>query len=74
MKKTLLVIDDKVKLCETLTQTFEQLGYQTFYAINSSDARITNHKTAYIPSLFFYIFLDVENRMVVGAEYSLVLQ
>jgi DNA-binding NtrC family response regulator len=38
MKKTILIIDDKVKLCETLARTFDQLGYQTFYATNGKDA------------------------------------
>jgi DNA-binding NtrC family response regulator len=38
MKKTLLIIDDKVKLCKTLVKTFEQLGYQTFYATTGQEA------------------------------------
>ncbi len=38
MKKTILIVDDKVKLCETLAQTFDQFGYQTFYATNKKDA------------------------------------
>jgi two-component system response regulator AtoC len=38
MKKTILIIDDKVQLCETLTRTFEQQGYQAFYATNGQEA------------------------------------
>ena len=38
MKKTILIIDDKVHLCETLTQTFEQQGYQALYATNGQEA------------------------------------
>ncbi len=38
MRKTLLIIDDNLKLCETLAQTFAQLGYQAVYARNSRDA------------------------------------
>lgn len=38
MKKTLLIVDDKLKLCETLCQTFEQIGYQAFYALNGREA------------------------------------
>jgi DNA-binding NtrC family response regulator len=38
MKKTILIIDDKLKVCQTLAQTFEQLGYQPVYALNGKDA------------------------------------
>ena len=38
MKKTILIIDDKVKLCKTLSQTFEQLGYDTLYATTGQEA------------------------------------
>jgi two-component system response regulator AtoC len=38
MKKTILIIDDKIKLCKTLSQTFEQLGYDTFYATTGQEA------------------------------------
>jgi two-component system response regulator AtoC len=38
MKKTILIIDDKVKLCETLAHTFAHLGYQPFYATNGPEA------------------------------------
>ena len=38
MKDTILIVDDKVKLCETLAKTFAQLGYHTLYATNSHDA------------------------------------
>ena len=38
MKKTLLIVDDKPKLCETLAQTFEQIGYQAFSALNGREA------------------------------------
>lgn len=38
MKKTLLIVDDKLKLCETLAQTFEQIGYRALYALNGREA------------------------------------
>ena len=38
MKKTILIVDDKIKLCETLAQTFDQLGYHSLYALNGKDA------------------------------------
>ncbi len=38
MKKSILIIDDKVKLCEVLAQTFEQLGFQTFFATSGEKA------------------------------------
>lgn len=38
MKKTLLIIDDNVKLCKTLAQTFEHLGYLALYATNGEEA------------------------------------
>jgi DNA-binding NtrC family response regulator len=38
MKKTILIIDDKLKLCQTLARTFEHLGYRAFYAINAQEA------------------------------------
>ncbi|PID57742.1 sigma-54-dependent Fis family transcriptional regulator [candidate division KSB3 bacterium] len=38
MQKTLLIIDDNAALCNTLSQTFRQLGYQAFSALNSIDA------------------------------------
>ena len=38
MKKTILIIDDKVQLCKTLAQTFEQIGYHTFYATTGQEA------------------------------------
>lgn len=38
MKKTLLIVDDKPKLCETLSKTFEQIGYQAFSAFNGQEA------------------------------------
>ena len=38
MKDTILIVDDKVKLCETLAKTFGQLGYHALYATNSQDA------------------------------------
>jgi len=38
MNETILIIDDKVKLCKILTQDFENVGYRCFYAINSREA------------------------------------
>ena len=38
MKGTILVIDDKVKLCKSLAQNFNQRGYQTLYATTSREA------------------------------------
>ena len=38
MKDTILIIDDKVKLCKILAQDFENLGYESRYATNITDA------------------------------------
>lgn len=38
MKPTILVIDDKPKLCQSLAQNFDQRGFQTLCAASSSDA------------------------------------
>ncbi|GAK49772.1 two component, sigma54 specific, transcriptional regulator, Fis family [Candidatus Moduliflexus flocculans] len=38
MKPTILVIDDKPKLCQSLAQNFDQRGFQTLCAATSSDA------------------------------------
>ena len=38
MQKTILIIDDNATLCNTLAQTFQQLGYQAFSALNSVEA------------------------------------
>lgn len=38
MDDTILIIDDKVKLCKILAQDFENLGYKSRYATNSKDA------------------------------------
>lgn len=60
MKKTILVIDDKIKLCETLTRTFKQLGYQTFSATHGKEAirLFSNHS---IHVVLLDIMLGEEN-------------
>ena len=38
MGKGVLIIDDNIKLCKSLAQNFDQLGYQSHYAVNSTKA------------------------------------
>jgi len=38
MNKTILIVDDKIKLCKTLAQTFGHIGYQALYATHGSEA------------------------------------
>lgn len=38
MNKTILIIDDKVKLCKTLVQTFGHIGYRALYATHGTEA------------------------------------
>ncbi len=38
MTKQMLIIDDKLKLCKSLAQNFDQRGYRTLYATNGADA------------------------------------
>ena len=38
MKRRILVIDDKVKICQSLAQNFDQRGYHTFYATSGKKA------------------------------------
>ncbi|MCP4401635.1 MAG: sigma-54-dependent Fis family transcriptional regulator [bacterium] len=38
MNETILIIDDKIKLCKILAQDLENIGYRCYYAVNSSDA------------------------------------
>jgi DNA-binding NtrC family response regulator len=60
MPKTLLIIDDKVNMCKILTQTFAQLGYETFSATNGPDALdlFTRHP---IQVVLLDIMLGAEN-------------
>jgi DNA-binding NtrC family response regulator len=60
MKKTILIIDDKVQLCETLAQTFEQLGYQPFYA-TTGKAAIDLFSQHHIHVVLLDIMLGEEN-------------
>lgn len=38
MKGTILIIDDKVKLCKSLAQNFDESGYQSYYATTRKEA------------------------------------
>lgn len=38
MSNSILIIDDKEKLCQSLAQNFKQLRYNVFYALNSESA------------------------------------
>ena len=46
MEQEILIIDDKIKVCESLAQNFRELGYRSHSATNSSDAvrLYLNHK------------------------------
>ena len=60
MKDTILIIDDKVKLCETLAKTFGQFGYYCLCAANSRDAlRLVNDSPIHVALLD--IMLGEEN-------------
>jgi DNA-binding NtrC family response regulator len=38
MSREILIVDDKIRVCESLGQNFEQLGYTCKYATNGSEA------------------------------------
>lgn len=38
LKKSILIIDDNIKLCKSLSRNFEQLGYGVIYKTNTSEA------------------------------------
>jgi two-component system, NtrC family, response regulator AtoC len=60
MNKTILIIDDKVKLCKTLVQTFGHIGYQALYATHGSEAlKCLSHN--HIQAILLDIKLGEEN-------------
>ncbi len=60
MRKTLLIIDDNVTLCDTLVQTFGQLGYQALSATNGDEA-VTQYSTHPVHVVLLDIMLGEEN-------------
>ena len=38
MSREILIVDDKIRVCESLGQNFKQLGYVCRYATNGSEA------------------------------------
>ncbi len=60
MRKTLLIVDDNVTLCDTLAQTFGQLGYQAFSATNGDEA-VTQCSTHAVRVVLLDIMLGEEN-------------
>ncbi len=38
MEFTILIIDDKIKLCKSIARNFDQLGFKTFFATNSKES------------------------------------
>ncbi|MBN2617747.1 MAG: sigma-54-dependent Fis family transcriptional regulator [Spirochaetales bacterium] len=54
MSKSILIIDDNVKLCKSLSRNFEHLGYSVFNKFCSNDAM--EHIKRYVPEV---VLLDV---------------
>jgi two-component system, NtrC family, response regulator AtoC len=60
MKKTILVVDDRERLCESLTQNFEEFGYQAFYATSGKDA-LDSYKNQNVHVVLLDIMLGEES-------------
>ena len=60
MRKTILIIDDKIQLCETLARTFDHLGYQTFSATTGQEA-LRIFSTHQMHAILLDIMLGEEN-------------
>ena len=71
MKNKILIIDDNVKLCKGLAQNFEQLGYQSFYAITGKEA-LGLFSKQHIHVVLLDIMLNGENGVNVLKELLLL--
>jgi len=71
MKRNILVIDDKVKICQSLAQNFDQRGYQTFYTTTGKEAIHFFSKQA-INVVLLDIMLGEENGIEVLKELLLL--
>jgi DNA-binding NtrC family response regulator len=71
MEGTILIIDDKLKVCKSLAQNFEQRGYQTLYATNGPEAL-----GLFARQMFHAVLLDImlgeESGMEILKELLLV--
>ncbi len=72
MKNTVLVIDDKVKLCKSLVKNFVQSDYQSVYATNRKEA-LGLFSTHHIHAVLLDIMLGEEDGIEILKEL-LVLQ
>jgi DNA-binding NtrC family response regulator len=73
MKGNILIVDDKVKLCKSLVENFDQSGYQSFYATNRKKALslFSRHR---IHAVLLDIMLGEENGIEVLKELLLLQQ
>ena len=55
MSRDILIVDDKIRVCESLGQNFEQLGYTCKYATNGSEAI-----SKFLNDSFSAVILDVK--------------
>ncbi len=60
---TILIVDDKVKLCEILAQDFQNVGYACLYATNGTDAI-----DAFVANEIHVVILDLKLGVEDGLE------
>ena len=60
MKKTILIVDDQIKLYKTLDRNFKHLGYHTLYAKNGEEA-LTCFSTNHVHVVLLDLRLEQEN-------------
>ena len=71
MKRNILVIDDKIKICQSLAQNFDQRGYQTFFETTEEKALALFSKYA-INVVLLDIMLGEQNGLEVLQELLLI--
>ena len=71
MNAQLLIIDDKIKICKSLAQNFNQRGYTSFYATNSLEG-ITLFSKHSIDVVLLDIMLGAENGIDVLKQLQLL--
>lgn len=73
MKGTILIIDDKVKLCKSLVQNFDESGYQSFYATSRKEA-LTLFSGRHIHAVLLDVMLGEEDGIEILKELVLLQQ
>lgn len=71
MKGNILIIDDKVKLCQSLAQNFDESGYHSFYATNRQEA-LTYFSGNHIHAVLLDIMLGEEDGIEILKELQLL--